>query len=211
MATKSVLITAGPTWVAIDSVRVISNTATGETGTLLAERFAQQGAKVTLLLGPVSNCCLNKKIRVINFKFFDELRDKLIRELESRNYDLVIHSAAVSDYRPRSTFRNKISSAKKQLQLNMVPTEKIIDRIKKIQPRAFLVGFKLEPGANKSRLLREAGNLIHQAKADLVVANTIDHGKYKACLLGKGKLYGQALNKSALVKILAKVVSEKIC
>jgi len=82
LATKSVLITAGPTWVAIDSVRVISNTATGETGTLLAERFAQQGAKVTLLLGPVSNCCLNKKIRVINFKFFDELRDKLIRELE---------------------------------------------------------------------------------------------------------------------------------
>ena len=210
MATKSVLITAGPTWVAIDSVRVISNTATGETGLLLAEKFAQQGAKVTLLLGPVSGCCVNKKIKVINFKFFDELRSKLIRELESRNYDLVIHSAAVSDYKPKSICRTKISSGKKELQLSMVPTEKIIDRIKKMQPRAFLVGFKLEPGANKNRLLKEAEDLIRQAKADLVVANTIDNGRYKACLLGKGKLYGQALNKSALVKILTKVVSEKI-
>jgi phosphopantothenoylcysteine decarboxylase/phosphopantothenate--cysteine ligase len=196
--------------VAIDSVRVISNTATGETGLLLAEKFAQQGAKVTLMLGPVSNCCINKKIKVINFKFFDELRYKLIQELESRNYDLVIHSAAVSDYKPRSICRTKISSGKKQLQLSMVPTENNKDRIKKMQPRAFLVGFKLEPGANKGRLLKEAENLIKQAKADLVVANTIDNGRYKACLLGKGKLYGQALNKNALVKILTKVVSEKI-
>jgi phosphopantothenoylcysteine decarboxylase/phosphopantothenate--cysteine ligase len=210
LATKSVLITAGPTWVAIDSVRVISNTATGETGLLLAEKFAQQGARVTLMLGPVSGCCTNKRIKVINFKFFDELRCKLIRELETRNYDLVIHSAAVSDYKPRSIYKAKISSGKKQLQLSMIPTEKIIDRIKKMQPRAFLVGFKLEPGANKGRLLKEAENLIRQAKADLVVANTIDNGKYKACLLGKGKLYGQALNKSALVKILTKVVSERI-
>ena len=191
-------------------MRVISNTATGETGLLLAEKFAQQGAKVTLLLGPVSGCCVNKKIKVINFKFFDELRSKLIRELESRNYDLVIHSAAVSDYKPKSICRTKISSGKKELQLSMVPTEKIIDRIKKMQPQAFLVGFKLEPGANKNRLLKEAENLIKQAKADLVVANTIDNGRYKACLLGKGKLYGQALNKSALVKILAKVIWGKI-
>ena len=195
---------------AIDSVRVISNTATGETGLLLAEKFAQQGAKVTLMLGPVSNCCINKKIKVINFKFFDELRCKLIRELGSRNYDLIIHSAAVSDYKPRSIYRTKISSGKKQLKLSMVPTEKIIDRIKKMQPQAFLVGFKLEPGANKVRLLKEAENLIKQAKADLVVANTIDNGRYKACLLGKGKLYGQALNKSALVKILTKVVWGRI-
>jgi phosphopantothenoylcysteine synthetase/decarboxylase len=79
-----------------------------------------------------------------------------------------------------------------------------------MQPRAFLVGFKLEPGANKNRLLKEAEDLIRQAKADLVVANTIDNGRYKACLLGKGKLYGQALNKNALVKILAKVIWGKI-
>ena len=52
---KRILITAGPTWVAIDSVRVISNIATGETGILLAKRLSLQGAKVTLALGP--SCC----------------------------------------------------------------------------------------------------------------------------------------------------------
>ena len=51
---KKVLITAGPTWVPIDNVRVISNTATGETGILLSEKLKNLGAKVTLLLGPTN-------------------------------------------------------------------------------------------------------------------------------------------------------------
>ena len=66
-----VLITAGPTWVAIDNVRVISNIATGETGKILAEKLASMGAKVTLLIGPGDLCCLKKNIRLIRFKFFE--------------------------------------------------------------------------------------------------------------------------------------------
>ena len=64
---KKILITAGPTWIAVDSVRVISNTASGETGQLLADRLAREGAKVTLVLGPVPNRLKNKKVKVIPF------------------------------------------------------------------------------------------------------------------------------------------------
>ncbi|MBU2221207.1 MAG: phosphopantothenoylcysteine decarboxylase, partial [Candidatus Omnitrophica bacterium] len=64
---KRILITAGPTWIAIDKVRVISNTATGATGKLLANQFSNKGAKVTLLINAENKCCLNKKIRILPF------------------------------------------------------------------------------------------------------------------------------------------------
>ena len=93
---KHILITAGPTWVPIDSVRVISNIATGQTGISLANQFSSLGAKVTLLLGPQANSIqINNDIKVINFKFFDELKQLLAKELKSKQLDLIIHSAAV--------------------------------------------------------------------------------------------------------------------
>lgn len=73
---KRVLITAGPTWVAIDKVRVISNTATGATGKILAQQLANKGAKVTLLINAENSCCLNKKIKILPFRFFDQLKKK---------------------------------------------------------------------------------------------------------------------------------------
>ncbi|MBU1999188.1 MAG: phosphopantothenoylcysteine decarboxylase, partial [Candidatus Omnitrophica bacterium] len=65
---KKILITAGPTWVPVDDVRVISNSASGETGILLAKRLSGQGAKVTLLLGPIGNYNPDKKIKLVLFR-----------------------------------------------------------------------------------------------------------------------------------------------
>ncbi|MCX5706087.1 MAG: bifunctional phosphopantothenoylcysteine decarboxylase/phosphopantothenate--cysteine ligase CoaBC, partial [Candidatus Omnitrophica bacterium] len=107
---KRVLITSGPTQVAIDSVRVITNNATAETGILLANKLKDSGAKVTLLLGLVNNCVLKKNIRVLNVRFFDELKRLIENELKVREYDLVIHSAAVSDYQPLNIYKQKIRS-----------------------------------------------------------------------------------------------------
>lgn len=209
---KRILITAGPTWVPIDNVRVISNIATGETGILLAKNLQNLGAKVTLLLGPTETCCLNKGIKLIRFKFFEELRNIIIKELKSKQYDIVIHSAAVSDYRPQVIFRSKVKSGLKYWKINLVPTPKIIDLIKKIDSSLFLVGFKFEPGAEKDVLLKKSKDLLRQAHADLVVANTIDNKNlYKAYIISQDMIYGPVSNRRDLTARLIKAIGDNLC
>jgi len=222
---KRILITAGPTWVSIDSVRVISNIATGETGILLAEKLQKLGAKVTLLLGPVDTCCLNKKInpalsylshrpsrrkggiKLLRFRFFDELKDKIIQELKYKRYDIVIHSAAVSDYKPSKVYSGKIKSGIKNLRLGLVPTEKIINLIKEIDESIILVGFKFELQARKGMLIKSSKELIRHANLDLGVANTIDKNKYSAYILDNyNHSYGPVFNKKGLVTKLADLI-----
>ncbi len=210
MAIKRILITAGPTWVSIDRSRVISNIATGETGILLAERLQRLGAKVTLLLGPAEYCCINKKIKLLRFIFFDEFKNKIVKELKTKEYDIVIHSAAVSDYRPAKIFRHKIRSGINRLKIELVPTAKIIGLIKKIDPSVFLVGFKFEPGATREKLLREAKNLIKAANLDLAVANSIYAKRYSAYILNNRIIYGPLRNKKNMVNRLAGILRKEI-
>ncbi len=203
---KQVLITAGPTWVAIDNVRVISNIATAQTGLLLAERFNRLGAKVTLVLGPVQLCCLDKKIKALRFRFFDELQSILTRELKSKKYDIVIHSAAVSDYRPIVTYKQKVGSGKKNWKINLIPTPKIINTIKKLQKNTLLVGFKFIPQSRREILLKASKQLLKQANANLVVANTIDKKGYSAYIVDKNTLKGPVFSKEALVEKLTRQI-----
>lgn len=207
---KRVLITAGPTWVPIDRVRVISNIATGETGLLLAQRLRDLGADVTLVLGPVSACCVDSKIRLLRFKFFDELKDLITRELKSRKYDIVIHSAAVSDYRPVRYYADKIKSGRKRWRLDLIPTTKIIDSIKKIRPSLYLVGFKFEPGLAKNTLIKEARGLMLRANLDATIANSITKNRYLAYILEPGQIYGPMLGKKHLVRKLVNMIRERI-
>ena len=203
---KKVLITAGPTWVKIDNVRVISNTATGSTGILLAEKLTRLDAKVTLLLGPIGVSNLNKKIKVLPFQYFDELKVLLEKELRSKKYDISIHSAAVSDYRPVLIHKGKISSGLKKLNISLRPTIKIINIFKKLQPRAFLVGFKFEPGAPKLKLIKEAKELGLKTKAEIVVANTLDKGRYLAYLVAGNKISGPIYSKNEAAKKIIKAI-----
>lgn len=205
---KKVLITAGPTWVPIDNVRVISNIATGETGALLAHDFIKQGANVTLVLGPVVNNRISKKIRVIHFRFFDELSRIIKKEITTGKYDAVIHTAAVSDYEPAIRCDKKIKSGSKGLKIILKPTPKIIDYIKKIQPDVLLVGFKFVPNEGIKALFNETRKLIERSKLDLAVANTISFNKYKAYILNKQRVLGAVLNKSSLAKSLVREIGE---
>jgi phosphopantothenoylcysteine decarboxylase/phosphopantothenate--cysteine ligase len=208
---KKILITAGPTWVAIDRVRVISNTASGETGIMIAEALVNQGAKVTLILGPVGACCINRKIKVIPFKFFDELKKITQRQILTEDFDAIIHSAAVSDYKPKGNLGRKIASGKPVLRIDLVPTDKIINRFKKADQGTFLVGFKFEPDAAKYKLIKESRALMKQSWADLVVANTVGPRGYKAFIVGTNKVYGSASRKNELCKKLITAIAEGIC
>lgn len=208
---KRILITAGPTWVTIDNVRVISNIATGRTGILLANEFIDRGARVTLVLGPVIDKNINKKVRVVAFRFFDQLKEIVIKEIKSKKYDILIHSAAVSDYKPKAADVKKIKSGIKNFKLALEPTPKIIERFKELRRGAFLVGFKFEPGAGKSALLAEASGLIERSKADLVVANTVNKNGYKAYIVSNHKTAGPFLNKELLAANLVKEIGEHLC
>lgn len=202
LTSKKILITAGPTWVPIDSVRVISNIASGETGALLAGELVKRGASVTLLLGPVESRCLDKKIKVIRFKFFDELKKRLLDELKKKKYDIVIHSAAAADYKPERIATHKIRSGIKVLRIKLVPTEKLIDLIKKIDRSIYLVGFKFEPQGAKKKLIKSARKLMGRCGADSVVVNSIYKNRYQAFILGKGRVQGPFRNKALMVKYL---------
>lgn len=207
---KRILITAGPTWVPIDSVRVISNVATGKTGILLAEKLKNLGAKVTLLLGPVETGCLSKEIRLIRFKFFDELKNTLIEELKSRKYDIVVHSAAVSDYKPIKRYPHKISSQHRNFLLRLKPTVKIIDLIKKMNNSLFIVAFKFESGLYKERLIQEARKFFKKYSCNIVVANIISNKRYIAYILDQTSMYGPIFNKERLAKFLINVTSRNL-
>jgi len=203
---RRILITAGPTWVPIDGVRVISNIASGQTGILLAEKLRQLGAEVTLIMGPVSTCCLHGKLKISRFRFFDELKKELVKELKTKQYDAVIHSAAVSDYQLKHKFNGKLKSGRKSLKIALEPTEKIINLIKKIDSKVFLVGFKFELNMPLNRLFFESQKLLKHSGADLVVANTILDGKYKAYLVDKEGLGPEISSKEKVADKLIKKV-----
>lgn len=198
---KRVLITAGPTWVSIDDVRVISNIATGETGILLAEKLQCLGARVTLLLGPAESCCLNRKIRLIRFRFFDELKNKVVHELKNKKYDVVIHSAAVSDFRPKQQIRGKLSSEQAH-NLKLVSLPKIIREIKRLASSARLVMFKLESRASDKVLIEKAKNARAKVGADIIVANRLN--PYRAFIINEQDNTILVKNKRELINKLFK-------
>lgn len=201
------LVTAGPTWVAIDDVRVISNVSSGTTGLLLAKGLARKKARVTLFLGPLGQRpSIGSNIRLKRFVFFDELRQLLIKELEARKYDVIVHCAAVSDFKPAATVKGKISSKKASVALKLVPLPKITDIIRRLAPEAFLVIFKLET-ASDARLIQRARKAILRHNAQLAIANRLKP-QYKAYILNKKSTLACATSKKMLADKLINLLSK---
>jgi len=204
---KRILITAGPTWVAIDQARVISNLATGETGFILADKFKKLGAKVTLLFGPGDFSRAGQDgIRLIRFKYFPELAQLLEQELKSANYAAIIHAAAVADYQPKKIIYSKVSSQRKSWKINLVPTQKLIKGLKVYQPDLFTVGFKFQPDVDKDKLIVKGRQLLKAANLDLVVANSNRNNGYQAYILDRLNKSGPFLSKTKMADYLSRLV-----
>lgn len=199
---KRVLITAGPTWAAIDSVRVISNTASGETGARLAAALRKAGAEVTLLLGPGNATVADKRVKVVGFTFFDELKKLLEKELAGNRYDAIIHSAAVSDYLPARRANGKISSDLPELKITLKRAPKLIDMIRAKAPGALLVAFKFIPGSGPKPLIAAARALGKRSRANIVVANTAKDGNYRAFVVSPQGIVPEAGSKEELIELL---------
>ncbi|MFA5008951.1 MAG: phosphopantothenoylcysteine decarboxylase [Candidatus Omnitrophota bacterium] len=183
---KRILITAGPTWVKIDGVRVITTIFSGNTGIFLARNFRKHGFRVTLIINStyLDKAQLNG-VKVIPFKYFEDFKEKITRELKSNCYDTIIHSAAVSDYGLKKAFKGKIASGKKSLILKLTPAEKIIKIIRKLQRNANLIQFKLE--IKRKGLIKKALKSLKENKSDFVIANALDDLKlgYKSFMIDK--------------------------
>ncbi|MCK5013062.1 MAG: hypothetical protein KAS66_04535 [Candidatus Omnitrophica bacterium] len=207
---KKVLITCGPTWVPIDTMRVISNLSSGTLGQVIAGDFAQAGAKVTLLEGPVAQPMKSKSIKILKFLFFDELAALIKGELKKK-YDVCIHTAAVSDYKVKKPKKTKLSSQLRNLRLDLVPTEKIVHLIKKCNPGLFLVTFKLEAKTTKASAINMSRSLFQKGKSDLVVANSLQEQRYSGYILDKhSKFLAHKQSRGELSKTLVRIVGEHV-
>ena len=204
------MISAGPTWVAIDEARIISNLATGETGFILANKFKKLGAKVTLLLGPGNFCGAVRGIKVKRFKYFSELAQLLDQELKSAKYAAVIQAAAVADFRPKVIIHRKVNSFRRSWKINLVPTRKLIKGLKNYQPDLFTVGFKFEPDVPKDKLIAKGRELLKSANLDMVVANSNKNSGYQAYILDGLNKYGPFLNKTKMAIYLSKLMENQL-
>ncbi len=214
---KNILITAGPTWVAIDRVRVITNIFSGRSGCIIARESRQMGAKVKLLLGPGRPnlpTSFFKGIKVIKYHYFDELLNIIKYELTNAHYDAVIHSAAIADYMPlRPQVNKKIPSGKNKFIIKLKPTVKIIKLLKKWDPDIFLVQFKLEIGKKKDELIRIGYQSMRKNNADLIVVNDLDKMdgyKHEAFIIDLKKNIKMVSTRNSLARNLLKIVAQNI-
>jgi len=216
LAGKKILVTAGPTWVAIDRVRVITNIFSGRTGCIIAKEAKERGAEVKLLLGPGRlNFPSNffKGIEITKYRYFNELLNLVKKEVRSKDYDVIIHSAAVSDYLPIRQYNKKIPSGKKTLTIELKPSIKIIKRVKTWDPHIFLVQFKLEVGKKEEKLIEIGYKSMLKNKADLVVVNDLDKmdkDKHEAYIVDLEKNITKVDSRSSLATTLLRIVSKTL-
>ena len=139
---KKILITAGPTYEAIDPVRFIGNFSSGKMGIALANEAVRQGAEVHLILGPSSEKNIHSQIHLHRVVSAQQMYEAAVSEFST--CDIAILSAAVADYTPEIVAPEKIKKKGGNLSLTLVPTVDILASLGKIKTTQTLIGFALE-------------------------------------------------------------------
>lgn len=212
---SKVLVTAGPTWVALDRVRVLTSVFSGETGLQIARKFAALGCQVTLLMGPGrANLTLEDRshMGIKQFYYFEELEGLLTEHLSRDFFDVIIHSSAVADYSPTTPFDGKIPSGFQDLNIKLSPTPKLIDVIRSKAASSSLIAFKLEVGKSEEELIETAWNSLKRHRADLVVANDflmMDADHHVAYIVDPERRAIRVENKGQLCDQLARLVADR--
>ncbi|MFH1075043.1 MAG: phosphopantothenoylcysteine decarboxylase [Candidatus Firestonebacteria bacterium] len=204
-----IIVTSGPTRSYIDEIRYISNYSTGELGSLIAGKAALKGHKVTQIYGKGSVFSAEKGVKKIEIETVDELLLELKNGLRN-GAEAVIHAMAVLDYVAPGKIRAKVKSDRENWTVKFVRSPKVINEIKKIAPKARLVGFKMEYKAGKNGLLKAAKELISKSGAEYIVANdfkSVKAGKHTAMIIGKsgfikGNIKGKEKIAGEIVELL---------
>ena len=166
---KKVLVTAGPTYEAIDPVRFIGNHSSGKMGFAIAEEFAKQGADVTLVCGPTNLVTTNKNIKRIDITSAEELYVASTKVFASS--DIAVLSAAVADYKPSVTANQKIKKSANSKTIDLIPTKDTLAELGRLKKsNQLLIGFALET----ENELENAKAKIKKKNLDLIVLNSLN-------------------------------------
>ena len=166
LAGKQILVTAGPTQEPMDPVRFLSNPSSGKMGFAIARAAEQRGAQVVLISGP-SSLEDPLGVTVVRVQTADQMASAVFEGIEDA--DIVIKSAAVSDYRPRESTAEKMKKEKDEMVVNLVRNPDILATIGQQKGRRFLVGFAAETEA----LDRHATKKLSQKNLDMIVGNIV--------------------------------------
>jgi len=165
---KRALVTAGPTFEAIDPVRFIGNFSSGKMGVALAESLAGHGATVDLILGPSALSPVHPNIRLQRVQSTQEMYEASLKAFDAA--DIAILSAAVSDFRPVRTAAQKIKKDKASLRIDLEPTPDIAENLgARKKPGQILAGFALET----ENELENARKKLRKKNFDFIVLNSL--------------------------------------
>lgn len=191
---KSVLITAGPTYEAIDPVRFIGNHSTGKMGFALAEVFLKKGANVKLITGPTNLELVDNNLELISINSAEEMFQEVKKHWS--NQDIGIFSAAVADYRPKVVSTDKIKKNSNELLLELIKNPDILHWAGQMKKDSqFLVGFALETTDE----IAHATQKLERKNLDCIILNSLqDSGAGFATDTNKVTILDKQKNKSEL-------------
>lgn len=181
---KQVLITAGPTYEAIDPVRFIGNHSSGKMGFEIAKAAANLGAKVVIISGPSHEKAEHSLITVIPVQSASDMYDAVHNHFNDS--DIAILSAAVADYKPKKVSIRKIKKKDSTLQLELEKTKDILASLGKIKQNKLLVGFALETNDELENAIKK----LKSKNLDLIVLNSLND---------KGAGFGGTTNKVTII------------
>jgi len=163
------LVTAGPTFEAIDPVRFIGNRSSGRMGFAIAEELSRQGANVKLVSGPSSLSLSDHSVERTNVKTAEEMFTACMKDFEKM--DIIVMSAAVADYKPGEVADEKIKKKNNDLSLSLVPTTDILKNMgERKKNNQLLVGFALETNDE----MKHAKEKLEKKNLDLIVLNSLN-------------------------------------
>lgn len=177
------VVTAGPTYETMDNVRRLTNFSTGKLGAELANFLTARGHNVTLLRGEQATYCGEcRALRVKPFSTTANLMEQL-QSLATLDIGAVFHAAAVSDFTFGKIWTRsesgelteiksgKISTRQGTLLAELVPTPKVITKLREWYPKAKIVGWKFEVDGDRASVLRAAENQLRECRTDACVTN----------------------------------------
>ena len=207
LAGKKALVTAGPTYEAIDPVRFIGNHSSGKMGFAIAEELYRLGADVTLISGPTSLSLSHKAIKRLDVVSADDLLKATVAEFSDP--DIIVMSAAVADYKPEHVADQKIKKKEQAFSLNLIKTTDILAELgNKKRANQLLVGFALET----ENELAHATYKLKRKNLDLIVLNSLnDEGAGFKSDLNKITILDKQLNAETFVLKPKNEVARDIC
>jgi phosphopantothenoylcysteine decarboxylase/phosphopantothenate--cysteine ligase len=186
MVGERVVVTAGPTWEALDPVRFISNRSSGKMGFSVARIARRRGASVTLISGPTA-LKPPPGVKFLTVESARQMRDAVMEHLEEAT--VVVKAAAVADYCPLEAKREKIKKESEIWSISLGRTPDILSEVGARKGERILVGF----AAETHELISNAREKLERKNLDWIVANDVTYpgagfgrDTNKVTLLGRG-------------------------